>query len=48
MPSDAHGIRTAEMIKYATNAFLATQVSFANELASMCDAFGALDVDKVV
>lgn len=41
-------IRTAEMIKYATNAFLATKVSFANELANLCDAFGALDVDKVV
>ncbi len=41
-------LRTAEMIKYATNAFLATKVSFANELADLCDAFGGLDVDRVV
>ena len=40
--------RTAEMVKYATNAFLATKVSFANELANLCDAFGEIDVDKVV
>ncbi len=41
-------LRTAEMVKYATNAFLATKVSFANELANLCDAIGGLDVDKVV
>ncbi len=41
-------LRTAEMIKYATNAFLATKVSFANELANLCDAFGGLNVDRVV
>ncbi len=41
-------LRTAEMVKYATNAFLATKVSFANELADLCDAFGGLDVDRVV
>ncbi len=41
-------LRTAEMIKYATNAFLATKVSFANELANLCDAFGGIDVDRVV
>jgi len=41
-------LRTAEMIKYATNAFLATKVSFANELANLCDAFGGIDVDHVV
>jgi UDPglucose 6-dehydrogenase len=35
-------------VKYATNAFLATKVSFANELANLCDAFGGLNVDKVV
>jgi UDPglucose 6-dehydrogenase len=32
--------RTAETIKYATNAFLATKVAFADELANLCDAFG--------
>ena len=33
-------IRTAEAIKLATNAFLATKVAFANELANVCDALG--------
>jgi UDPglucose 6-dehydrogenase len=33
-------LRTAEAIKYATNAFLATKVSFANELANLCQALG--------
>ena len=41
-------LRTAEMIKYATNSFLATKVSFANELANLCDAFGGIDVDHVI
>ncbi len=41
-------IRTAEMIKYATNAFLATKVSFANELANLCDTLGGINVDEVV
>ncbi|WP_407571562.1 UDP-glucose dehydrogenase family protein [Deinococcus altitudinis] len=37
---------TAEMIKYASNAFLATKVSFINEIAGLCDKVGAdiLDV----
>lgn len=38
--------RTAEMIKYASNAFLATKVSFINEIACMCEALG-VDVDDV-
>lgn len=33
--------RTAEMIKYAANAFLAMKVSFINEMASICDVLGA-------
>jgi len=33
-------IRTAEAIKYATNAFLATKVAFANELANVCETLG--------
>jgi UDPglucose 6-dehydrogenase len=41
-------LATAELIKYATNAFLATKVSFANDLANLCDAFGGIDVDRVV
>lgn len=32
---------SAEMIKYASNAFLATKVSFINEIANLCDLFGA-------
>ncbi|MSQ43038.1 MAG: UDP-glucose/GDP-mannose dehydrogenase family protein, partial [Chloroflexi bacterium] len=38
--------RTAEMIKYASNAFLATKISFINEVASICDKLGA-DVRQV-
>ncbi len=47
-PRLATDLRTSEMIKYATNAFLATKVSFANELANLCDAFGGINVDAVV
>jgi UDPglucose 6-dehydrogenase len=39
-------LRTAEMIKYASNAFLATRVSFINEIAGICEALGA-DVKEV-
>jgi UDPglucose 6-dehydrogenase len=35
------GIRTAEMIKHAVNAFLATCISFGNEMANLCDEVGA-------
>jgi len=38
---------TAETIKYACNAFLATKVSFVNEIAALCEAVGA-DVRQVV
>ena len=37
---------TAEMIKYASNAFLATKISFINEIARLCDRLGA-DVHDV-
>lgn len=37
---------TAELIKYASNAFLATKISFINEMAALCDAVGA-DVHAV-
>ncbi len=38
-------IRTAEMVKYASNAFLATKISFINEIANICDNLGADVVD---
>ncbi len=40
-------LRTAEAIKYATNAFLATKVAFANELANVCQALG-VSYDQVI
>ena len=39
-------ITSAEMVKYASNAFLATRISFINEMASVCDQVGA-SVDEV-
>lgn len=39
-------LRTAEMIKYASNAFLAMKISFINEIASICEKLGA-DVKMV-
>ena len=39
-------VATAELIKYASNAFLATKISFINEVANLCEATGA-DVAKV-
>ncbi len=41
------GSITAEMVKYMTNAYLATKVSFSNEIKQICDKVGA-DYDKVV
>lgn len=40
------GIETAELIKYASNAFLATKISFINEISTLCEAVGA-DVHDV-
>ena len=34
-------IPTAELIKYASNAFLATKISFINEMANLCERLGA-------
>lgn len=44
-PLNAHivftSIKNAELIKYASNAFLATKISFVNELANICERLGA-------
>jgi UDPglucose 6-dehydrogenase len=40
-------LRTAEMIKYVANSYLATRISFANEISRLCDALGT-DVDAVL
>jgi UDPglucose 6-dehydrogenase len=40
-------VRTAEMIKYTANAFLATKISFINEVARLCEQVGA-DVKDVI
>ena len=39
-------VSSAETIKYASNAFLSTKISFINEIANLCDAVGA-DIDAV-
>lgn len=39
-------IPSAEMVKYAANAMLATKISFINEISKLCEAYGA-DVDEV-
>ena len=39
-------IPSAEMVKYAANAMLATKISFINEIANLCESYGA-DVDEV-
>ena len=40
------GLESAEMIKYAANAFLATKITFINEIAALCEKVGA-DVQAV-
>ena len=40
------GLESAELIKYASNAFLATKISFINEISQLCEAVGA-DVQAV-
>jgi UDPglucose 6-dehydrogenase len=45
-PILATGLESAELIKYASNAFLATKISFINEISTLCEAVGA-DVHAV-
>lgn len=40
-------VASAQMIKYTANAFLATRISFINEIAGLCESIGA-DVEEVV
>ena len=42
----ATDVRSAELIKYASNSFLATKIAFINEIANLCDSVGA-DVREV-
>ncbi len=46
VPKIITDLASAEMIKYAANAFLATKISFANEIANVCERVGA-DIDAV-
>ena len=49
-PVFSTSIETAEIIKYASNSFLATKISFINEVADLCEAVGAnvQDVSKAM
>ena len=46
VPFVVANVESAEMIKYASNGFLATKITFINEVAELCEAVGA-DVDVV-
>jgi len=48
VPRIATNPTTAEMIKYASNAVLATMVSFSNEIARLCSAVGGVDAIDVM
>jgi UDPglucose 6-dehydrogenase len=42
------GLESAEMVKYASNAFLATKISYANEMANICETVPGVDVTHVM
>ncbi|WP_342044821.1 UDP-glucose dehydrogenase family protein [Bacillus sp. OTU530] len=46
IPTFITGVRSAEMIKYASNAFLATKISFINEISNICEKLEA-DIEEV-
>jgi UDPglucose 6-dehydrogenase len=48
VPKVRTNLRTAEMIKYASNALLATAISFSNELANLCATLGQVDAVDVM
>jgi UDPglucose 6-dehydrogenase len=48
VPRVVTNTRTAEMIKYASNALLAAMISFANEIGNLCAAIGDIDVVDVM
>ncbi len=48
VPKIRTNTRTAEMIKYTSNALLATAISFSNEVANLCAAIGGIDVVDVM
>jgi UDPglucose 6-dehydrogenase len=48
VPRIATNTTTAEMIKYASNAVLATMISFSNEIARLCTAIGGVDAIDVM
>jgi UDPglucose 6-dehydrogenase/GDP-mannose 6-dehydrogenase len=47
-PKPIVSLGNAEFIKYASNAFLATTISFANELAGLCEAIPGVDAEVVL
>ena len=42
------GLESAEMVKYASHSFLATKISYANEMANVCERVPGVDVSKVM
>lgn len=47
-PKVATTLRNAELIKYSSNALLATMISFSNEIAAICERVPGLDVETVM